>query len=117
MLSYQDIAIAENWISQYQDYQKLINRLQKDLTDYQAKPGASQIRISILTETITRLKHFGEATKQLINAQKSMLEENSGIYHKHKKLLEDHRIMKAYGASKGCELDLLQFLTLKDFSL
>lgn len=117
MLSYQDIAIAENWIHQYQDFQKLISRIQRDLTDYQAKPGASQIRISILTETVTRMKQFGEATKQLIDAQKSILEENSGMYLKHKKLLEDHRIMKAYGASKGCELDLLQFLTLKDFSL
>ena len=117
MLTYEDIAIAENWISQFQDYQKLINRIQKDLNDYQAKPGASQIRISILTETITRMKHFGDATKQLLDAQKSKLDENSGIYLKHKKLLEDYRIMKAYGASRGCELDLLQFLTLKDFAL
>ena len=117
MLSYQHIAIAENWINQHQDFRKLILRIEKDLTDYQEKTNPSQMRISILEETISRMKQFGKATKQLIDAQQSMLEENSGIYLKHKKLLEDHRIMKAYGASKGCELELLQYLTLKDFSL
>ena len=115
MLTYEQIAIAESWIDSYKDMQKLIARMNKDLVDYQAKPEASLKRCEILKETILRMKFFVDTTDALIESQKAMLEKYNGLYPKHRRLLEEHQVLKAFAESKGCDLTLLTYLTLKDF--
>ena len=115
MLTYDQIAIAESWIDSYKDMLKLLARMNKDLEDYQAKPDASLKRCEILKETILRMKYFLNTTDAFIESQKTMLQSFNGLYPKHKKLLEDHQILKAFAESKGCDLSLLTYLTLKDF--
>lgn len=116
MLSYQDLAIAEQWLESLKDFNKLIAAMQNDLDSYSQKDGANQKRIEILTETILRMKNFASITKQLIDRQKDFLLESGSLQSKHSRLLEDHRILKGYAISRGCDMELLPYLTLKDFS-
>jgi len=113
----QDFFLAEEWFRTWEDVNRLTARMKTDLDEWKAKPGASEKSVNTRTEILERVKHFVAVTGDLVNKQNEMLKESQHIYYKHKRLLEEHAILKAYAASKGIDLSLLPYMTVRDFNI
>jgi hypothetical protein len=111
------ILIAENWNDSWQDIHYLIARMEKDLAEYKAKPDVNQKAVEIRAETIRRIKRFIDLTGDLVTEQAEMLKKERGLGYKHKKLLEDYAILKAYAQSKGLDTSLLPYMKIRDFNI
>lgn len=111
------ILIAQEWNDSWEDIHYLIARMEKDLNEYKAKPEANPKAVSTRSEILARIKKFVTVTGDLVTEQAEMLKSNQGITYKHKRLLEEHTVLKAYAHSKGIDLSLLPYMKVRDFNI
>jgi hypothetical protein len=110
------LLISEDFKDAWKDIHYLLHRMEKDLASYAGKEGANQTTVNIKNETIKRVKKFVEAAGALVEEQAEMLEKTNGLHRKHKKLNEDYFILHRYAKSKGLDVTLLDYMTVKDFN-
>lgn len=109
-----DYLLASHWQNSLQKLLQFISRQQKDLAEYEQKPEANKKAVAIRHQGIDIMEDFIDDTENLIKLQRDMLEANNILQHKHQTLLHDHRVLRNYAASKGLDLSLLPYMTLKD---
>lgn len=111
------ILLAESWNESWQDIHYLVARMEKDLAEYKAKPDANQKAVEIRAETIRRINRFIDLTGDLVSEQAEMIKKERGLGYKHKRLLEEHAILKAYAQSKGVDISLLPYMKIRDYNI
>jgi hypothetical protein len=116
-LDYDDLLIAEEWLESLQDIGRLINTMVKHNNELKAKEDANKKTISIKDEQIIRIRKFVEAARNVVDRQADMLKEYNDLNRKHKLLMNDYQILRAFAISKGLDVSLTQYMILKDFKL
>lgn len=117
MINYQDIAIAERFFDAHEKVIKKVVRNQNNLDTYKAKEDANQKAVQARQIDLEIDKRYIDASTELIDRQREMLEENDTYKRLYKQLLQKHEILKKYAESKGVDTSLTDYMFLKDFTL
>lgn len=116
-MTIEQILLAEAWQTQFKKIVAILARDETELDAYKQKPDANKKAIEIRTEKNAHTRNFLDLTKDLIYEQQQLLQEANHTHTALQALRIDYLKLQAYAKSKGLDMELLKYMTLKDFGI